>query len=216
MDIVLRESERLNDTIRSFLAYARPQRVRRSRASTCGRVLSDTAMLLRNSPEVRDRHTDRRRRAATRGLVSRPTRARSGRSSGTSPPTACGRCPTAAGCVCARARRRRTARRASCIDGRRRGRRHPARGARRASSSRSAAVRQGHRPRPRHRPPHRHRLRRRDRGRARRRAAGTTRLPVRAAGAGRERSSRHERDSDRAPSRPDRATRRPCDARRAS
>ncbi len=26
MDIVLRESERLNDTIRSFLAYARPQR----------------------------------------------------------------------------------------------------------------------------------------------------------------------------------------------
>ena len=27
MDIVLRESERLNDTIRSFLAYARPQRV---------------------------------------------------------------------------------------------------------------------------------------------------------------------------------------------
>ena len=25
MDIVLRESERLNDTIRSFLAYARPQ-----------------------------------------------------------------------------------------------------------------------------------------------------------------------------------------------
>ena len=26
MDIVLRESKRLNDTIRSFLAYARPQR----------------------------------------------------------------------------------------------------------------------------------------------------------------------------------------------
>ena len=26
MDIVLRESERLNETIRSFLAYARPQR----------------------------------------------------------------------------------------------------------------------------------------------------------------------------------------------
>ena len=33
MDIVLRESERLNTTIRSFLAYARPQRFR-SRAST--------------------------------------------------------------------------------------------------------------------------------------------------------------------------------------
>jgi signal transduction histidine kinase len=28
MDIVLRESERLNETIKSFLAYARPQRVR--------------------------------------------------------------------------------------------------------------------------------------------------------------------------------------------
>jgi two-component system sensor histidine kinase PilS (NtrC family) len=27
MDIVLRESERLNDTIRSFLAYAKPQRI---------------------------------------------------------------------------------------------------------------------------------------------------------------------------------------------
>ena len=32
MDIVLRESERLNDTIRSFLAYARPQRQALARA----------------------------------------------------------------------------------------------------------------------------------------------------------------------------------------
>ena len=31
MDIVIRESERLNDTIRSFLAYARPQRQAASR-----------------------------------------------------------------------------------------------------------------------------------------------------------------------------------------
>ena len=39
MDIVLRESERLNETIRSFLAYARPQRLgddarRRARRSS--------------------------------------------------------------------------------------------------------------------------------------------------------------------------------------
>ena len=37
MDIVLRESERLNDTIRSFLAYARPQRLGDGARSTCGR-----------------------------------------------------------------------------------------------------------------------------------------------------------------------------------
>jgi len=50
MDIVLRESERLNDTIRSFLAYARPQRF-----DVC-RVLRDTALLLRHSAEVRQGH----------------------------------------------------------------------------------------------------------------------------------------------------------------
>ena len=38
MDIVLRESERLNDTIRSFLAYARPQRFSIARLDVC-RVL---------------------------------------------------------------------------------------------------------------------------------------------------------------------------------
>lgn len=56
MDIVLRESERLNTTIKSFLAYARPQRfaVRRFDA---GRVLHDTALLLRNSSEVTEAHT---------------------------------------------------------------------------------------------------------------------------------------------------------------
>jgi len=55
MDIVLRESERLNDTIRSFLAYARPQRSGVSRVEI-GRTLRDTAVLLRNSPDVRDDH----------------------------------------------------------------------------------------------------------------------------------------------------------------
>jgi two-component system sensor histidine kinase PilS (NtrC family) len=55
MDIVLRESERLNDTIRSFLAYARPQRREASRFDMRG-VLTDTATLLRNSAELREGH----------------------------------------------------------------------------------------------------------------------------------------------------------------
>ena len=55
MDIVLRESERLNNTIRSFLAYARPQR---SLVSTLDirTVLQDAAALLRNSADVREGH----------------------------------------------------------------------------------------------------------------------------------------------------------------
>jgi two-component system sensor histidine kinase PilS (NtrC family) len=55
MDIVLRESERLNTTIRSFLAYARPQRFAIQRFDV-SRALHDTALLLRNSSEVNDAH----------------------------------------------------------------------------------------------------------------------------------------------------------------
>ncbi|MDE3155646.1 MAG: PAS domain-containing protein [Acidobacteriota bacterium] len=55
MDIVLRESERLNATIRSFLAYARPQRFEVTRLDA-RRAVNDTAMLLRNSAEVRAGH----------------------------------------------------------------------------------------------------------------------------------------------------------------
>ncbi len=55
MDIVLRESERLNTTIRSFLAYARPQRFAIARFDV-RRALNDTALLLRNSSEVGDNH----------------------------------------------------------------------------------------------------------------------------------------------------------------
>ena len=55
MDIVLRESERLNDTIRSFLAYARPQRFVVARLDV-SKVMQDTALLLRNSPDVREGH----------------------------------------------------------------------------------------------------------------------------------------------------------------
>jgi two-component system sensor histidine kinase PilS (NtrC family) len=56
MDIVLRESERLNDTIRSFLAYARPQKFAVAQLDIC-KVLTDAAILLRNSSEARDTHT---------------------------------------------------------------------------------------------------------------------------------------------------------------
>src|SRR5499426_96140 len=55
MDIVLRASERLNETIRSFLAYARPQRVTLTRLDI-RRVVQDTATLLRNSADVREEH----------------------------------------------------------------------------------------------------------------------------------------------------------------
>jgi two-component system sensor histidine kinase PilS (NtrC family) len=55
MDIVLRESERLNSTIRSFLAYARPQRFQIARFDV-RRAINDAALLLRNSAEVREGH----------------------------------------------------------------------------------------------------------------------------------------------------------------
>jgi two-component system sensor histidine kinase PilS (NtrC family) len=52
MDIVLRESARLNETIKNFLAYARPQRGPSTRVEL-SRLVEETALLLRNSP---DRH----------------------------------------------------------------------------------------------------------------------------------------------------------------
>ena len=56
MDIVLRESERLNRTIGQFLAYAKPQRFTIARLDV-RRAVRDTALLLRNGAEVDDRHT---------------------------------------------------------------------------------------------------------------------------------------------------------------
>jgi two-component system sensor histidine kinase PilS (NtrC family) len=55
MDIVLRESDRLNTTIRSFLDYARPRRFEIARFDV-RRVLQDAALLLRNSADVREAH----------------------------------------------------------------------------------------------------------------------------------------------------------------
>jgi signal transduction histidine kinase len=45
----------LNTTIRSFLAYARPQRFEITRVDV-GRALNDAALLLRNSADVHERH----------------------------------------------------------------------------------------------------------------------------------------------------------------
>lgn len=56
MDIVLRESDRLNTTIRSFLEYARPRRFEIARFDL-RRVLQDAALLLRNSADVREAHS---------------------------------------------------------------------------------------------------------------------------------------------------------------
>ena len=55
MDIVLRESERLNTIISNFLAYARPQRFATSRLDV-RLVLTDTALLLKNSAECHEGH----------------------------------------------------------------------------------------------------------------------------------------------------------------
>jgi two-component system sensor histidine kinase PilS (NtrC family) len=55
LSIVLRESRRLDETIRNFLAYARPRPPKLACVDVRG-VLGETAMLLRNSPEFTERH----------------------------------------------------------------------------------------------------------------------------------------------------------------
>ncbi len=55
MDIVLRESDRLNDTIRSFLAYAKPQRNATTRMDV-RQAITETSTLLQNSPELNEAH----------------------------------------------------------------------------------------------------------------------------------------------------------------
>lgn len=55
LDIVLRESQRLNDTIRDFLSYARPQRPRAA-CAPLARLVEETAVLLRNSAECKGTH----------------------------------------------------------------------------------------------------------------------------------------------------------------
>src|SRR5213075_2123135 len=56
MDIVLRESDRLNETIRNFLAFARPQRATMADLDLRG-IVSDAARLLENNADVTERHS---------------------------------------------------------------------------------------------------------------------------------------------------------------
>ncbi len=56
MEIILRESDRLNQIITDFLTYARP-RVRSFAETDVREPLRETFALLRHSPEIRDGHT---------------------------------------------------------------------------------------------------------------------------------------------------------------
>jgi two-component system sensor histidine kinase PilS (NtrC family) len=56
MDIVLRESDRLNETIRNFMAFAKPQRSAATEFDV-RRVVSDAARLLENSADVTPNHS---------------------------------------------------------------------------------------------------------------------------------------------------------------
>ena len=163
MDIVLRESERLNDTIQSFLAYARPQRVALTRLDI-RRVVQDTATLLRNSADVQRGSRRRRRPARRAGLVRgrrepdppdplEPRHQRAARHAVRRPAAAVGE----------------DARRAAAEEelthhDRGRGLRHSAGRSRQPLPAVPQLVRQGHRARPGHRPPDRDRLQRLDSG----------------------------------------------------
>ncbi len=58
MDIILRESDRLNSIITNFLTYARPHAAHFSETDV-REALSDTFTLLKHSPDVMDHHTVR-------------------------------------------------------------------------------------------------------------------------------------------------------------
>ena len=68
MDIVLRESDRLNETIRSFLAYARPQRNASARLDV-RQVVTDTGDAAAEQPRAARDARGPLRRAARAGLV---------------------------------------------------------------------------------------------------------------------------------------------------
>jgi two-component system, NtrC family, sensor histidine kinase PilS len=55
MDIVLRESDRLNSIITNFLSYARP-RVSNFSETDVRQAISDTFILLKHSPEIKEHH----------------------------------------------------------------------------------------------------------------------------------------------------------------
>src|SRR5213075_1394019 len=56
MEIILRESDRLNRIISDFLSYARPRSIVQSPVNA-GELLQQTFMLLRHSAEINSNHT---------------------------------------------------------------------------------------------------------------------------------------------------------------
>ena len=56
MDIILRESDRLNKIITNFLTYARP-RVSNFTETDVREAINDTFMLLKHSPDIKEKHT---------------------------------------------------------------------------------------------------------------------------------------------------------------
>jgi two-component system sensor histidine kinase PilS (NtrC family) len=68
MDIVLRESRRLNETIRNFLAYARPERAHGHPVDLV-RIVREAAVLLQNSSERRPNHEVAATAGATTCLI---------------------------------------------------------------------------------------------------------------------------------------------------
>ena len=159
MDIVLRESERLNDTIRSFLAYARPQRFAVARLDVRQVVAG------RRAPAAQQRRGARHAHASTSTCPpsrsgTRPTRTRSVRSSGTWRPTGCARWRGGGRLLLSVSEQRDAAGRPkSCSPSRTRGAASPPR-ARRDLPAVPQLVREGHRARPGDRASHRHRLQR--------------------------------------------------------
>ena len=99
MDIVLRESDRLNETIRSFLAYAKPQRLSTARVDV-RQIITDTACLLQNNAELSEAHQIDVDVPVGTGVVRRRREPVPAESSGISRPTRSARCPKAESCGC--------------------------------------------------------------------------------------------------------------------
>ncbi|PYS54802.1 MAG: hypothetical protein DMG13_06785 [Acidobacteria bacterium] len=68
VDIITRETERLNRTITEFLSYARPASPKRSAVELSG-LISETVQLMRNSPELKPSHKIETRLRAVKAEV---------------------------------------------------------------------------------------------------------------------------------------------------
>lgn len=69
MDIILKESDRLNSIITNFLGYARPAAVDFAETDV-GEAIKETVMLLKHSPDVRENHVLKAEMADTSFVIS--------------------------------------------------------------------------------------------------------------------------------------------------